>query len=195
MTACGPESLFEALNRGDDAAVENAFLAFEPYLRLIVRRRMPVRLRARFDSADVVQSAWADLLDGFRQGRWQFATANHLRQFLVRATQNRFLNSLRHATATREQALDHTAADELNAAGPSPSEEAVAGELWDRILLLCPPAHRELVQLRRDGLSLDEIAARTGLHEGSVRRILYELARRVVAPRGPRHAPAAAAED
>jgi RNA polymerase sigma-70 factor (ECF subfamily) len=31
--------------------------------------------------------------------------------------------------------------------------------------------------LRREGLPLAEIAARTGLHEGSVRRILRRLAR------------------
>jgi DNA-binding IclR family transcriptional regulator len=32
--------------------------------------------------------------------------------------------------------------------------------------------------LTRQGFSLGEIAARTGLHESSVRRILYELARK-----------------
>ena len=43
----------------------------------------------------------------------------------------------------------------------------------------CPPAHRELLRLKRQGLPVAEIAARTGLHEGSVRRILYDLARRL----------------
>jgi RNA polymerase sigma-70 factor (ECF subfamily) len=45
-------------------------------------------------------------------------------------------------------------------------------------LTLCPPAHRELLQLKRQGLSLAELAARTGLHASSIRRILYTLARR-----------------
>ena len=36
-----------------------------------------------------------------------------------------------------------------------------------------------------NGFRLGEIAARTGMHEGSVRRILYDLARRLaVARRG-----------
>jgi RNA polymerase sigma-70 factor (ECF subfamily) len=46
------------------------------------------------------------------------------------------------------------------------------------MLALCPPAHHELFRLKRLGLTLSEIASRTGLHPSSVRRILYELARR-----------------
>ena len=50
-------------------------------------------------------------------------------------------------------------------------------ELWQRLLALCPPEHQELMRLKRDGLSLDEIAVQTGLHRDSVRRILRTLAR------------------
>ena len=62
---------------------------------------------------------------------------------------------------------------------PRPSEVAQADELWDRILATCPPAHRELLRLKREGLAVAEIAERTGLHPSSVRRILYDLARRL----------------
>jgi RNA polymerase sigma-70 factor (ECF subfamily) len=44
---------------------------------------------------------------------------------------------------------------------------------------LCPPAHRQILELKRQGFPLEEIARRVGLHEGSVRRIIYELARRL----------------
>jgi RNA polymerase sigma-70 factor (ECF subfamily) len=43
--------------------------------------------------------------------------------------------------------------------------------------------------LKRQGLSLAEIAERTALHEGSVRRILYELARRLAAEKQRSSAP------
>ncbi|QJW98762.1 helix-turn-helix domain-containing protein [Frigoriglobus tundricola] len=36
-----------------------------------------------------------------------------------------------------------------------------------------------MLRLRRDGLPLAEVAARTGLHEGSVRRVLRRLFREV----------------
>jgi RNA polymerase sigma-70 factor (ECF subfamily) len=47
------------------------------------------------------------------------------------------------------------------------------------MLAQCPQGHRQILRLKRQGLPLAEIADRTGLHEGSVRRILYDLARRV----------------
>ena len=61
----------------------------------------------------------------------------------------------------------------------APSEVARGNELWDQLLALCPPAHHELLNLKRQGLPLAEIAARTGLHPSSVRRILYDLAKRL----------------
>jgi RNA polymerase sigma-70 factor (ECF subfamily) len=51
--------------------------------------------------------------------------------------------------------------------------------MWQQILELCPERHRGLLELKRQGLSLAEIATRTGLHQGSVRRILYDLAARM----------------
>jgi DNA-directed RNA polymerase specialized sigma24 family protein len=52
-----------------------------------------------------------------------------------------------------------------------------AEELWEQMLALCPPAHQNLLRLKRAGVPLAEIAARTGLHPGSVRRILRNLAK------------------
>ena len=46
----------------------------------------------------------------------------------------------------------------------------------------CSPAHREILVLKCQGLPNAEIARRIGMHEGSIRRILYELARRLAIP-------------
>jgi RNA polymerase sigma-70 factor (ECF subfamily) len=186
------EGLLRRLTSGDDAAASEAFLAYKPYLRMVVSRRLSGPARAKLDSEDVVQSVWADLLEGFRSGRWQFTDSNQLRAFLVTATRNRLLNRLRHhrRALQREQPLPDGGPDALPAAAqPRPSEEVQADDLWQRMLALCPPAHRELLRLKRQGLSLAELAARTGLHESSVRRILYDLARRLVVPQGGPAAP------
>ncbi len=50
---------------------------------MVVRRMLPAQLRSKFDSHDVVQSVWADLLHGFRESGWRFADAAHLKAFLV----------------------------------------------------------------------------------------------------------------
>jgi len=174
--------LLQQLSSGEAAAAEQAFRAYEPYLRKVVRRLLPERLRPKFDSADVVQSVWADLIRDFAESGRRFANAEHLRAFLVKATRHRFIDRVRrHQTAAdRERPLEEAEADHLpESREPRPSEVAQATELWERLLVLCPPEHRELLHLKRQGLATTEVAARTGLHEDSVRRILRDLARRL----------------
>lgn len=175
--------ILHRLASGDDTAAAAAFLEFEPLLRVIVRRQLDGRLRAKFDSLDVVQSVWADLLTGFRDGRWRFTDASQLRGFLVKATRNRFLNEVRHLRTT----LDHERPWAEDTPEPAdvnterPSEAVRVEDLWQTLLAECPPQHRELLRLKREGLSLAALATRTGLHESSVRRILYDLARKFAA--------------
>jgi RNA polymerase sigma-70 factor (ECF subfamily) len=188
MSATAPdtslEELLARLKRGDLAAAEQIFRTYEPYLRLLVRQQLSARLRAKFDSPDIVQSVWVDLLRGFRESGCRFASAKHLQAYLIRATRNRFIDRLRqHQKALDlEQPLEST--DDLDlprSAQPEPGAQLQADDLWARLVALCPPAHREVLLLKRQGCALTEIAARTGLHEGSVRRILYDLARRFAA--------------
>jgi RNA polymerase sigma factor (sigma-70 family) len=192
MTHQPLDSVVEKLCSGDPAAAERVFLAFEPYLRMVVRKKLSARLRAKFDSMDVVQSVWADVLRGFREAGWRFADEAHLRAFLVKLTRHRFIDRLRrHRTAVaRECPLGELArADEPLSLLPSPSELMQADELGQRMLGLSSPAHREIVRLRMLGVSVAEIARRTGLHVGSVHRILQDLACRVAVeckPRAPK---------
>ncbi len=181
------DTLLERLTSGDADAAEEVFLTFEPVLRVMVRRWLTPRLRAKFDSMDVVQSAWADVLKGFYAEGWRFNDRDHLRAYLARVTYNHFAKNCRqNSRAMRlEQPFNGgEAAGLLPSEQPRPSEIAQADELWELLIDLCPPAHRELLRLKRLGFRLDEIAARTGLHESSVRRILYDLARRLAAARG-----------
>jgi RNA polymerase sigma-70 factor (ECF subfamily) len=181
MTSESLEILLEKLSRGDTAATEKVLTAYEPYLRMVVRRYLPGRLRAKFDSIDVVQSVWVHILHGLRAERWQFMDRPRLLAFLVRLARRRLTSRLRHfhMALIHEQSVE-TSLDALPApAQPHPSEVVEAEELWHRMLSLCPPQHHDLLRLRRMGLPLVEVAARTGMHEGSVRRILRRLARQL----------------
>jgi RNA polymerase sigma factor (sigma-70 family) len=178
------DRLLERLNSGDAAVAEQVFREYEPYLRILVRRQLRPALRAKFDSMDVVQSVWADVLEGLSESGWRFSDRGHLQAFLARLARHRFLDRCRkHRIAlAREEPGAETVLAELIATGtPRPSEVAQQNELWDRMLALCPPAHHEMLRLKRQGLSAGEIASRTGLNEGSVRRILNDLERRYAA--------------
>jgi RNA polymerase sigma factor (sigma-70 family) len=186
MTVDPLDELIERLNKGDMWAAERAFVAYEPYLRMAVRRRLSGPLRTKLDSMDIVQSVWADVLAGLGDSGWRFANRSHFRAFLVKVACNRLIDRRRkhHRAIEKEQALTAMPPDELpRAHEPRPSEIAQGHELWRSMLEQCSPAHREILFLKRQGLLLTEIAARTGFHEGSIRRILYDLARRLAIPR------------
>lgn len=181
------EALLEKLNQGDSRAVEQILMTYEPYLRMVVRRCLPGRLRAKFDSLDVVQSVWVHVLHGLRASRWQFMDTPHLRAFLVRVARRRLTSRLRHYHTDLKCEQPGETDLELfpMSTQPSPSEVAQANELWEKMLALCPPEHHDLLRLRRIGMPLVEVASRTGLHEGSVRRILRRLARQLALSRAP----------
>jgi RNA polymerase sigma factor (sigma-70 family) len=181
------DQLLAGLNSNDPAVAEHVFRTYEPYLRMLVRRELRATLRRKFDSSDVMQSVWADLVEGMRDRKWRFTDPGHLQAFLIRLTRHRLIDLCRkHSQAVKheERLADHPSAQEIESSGPRPSELARRNELWDQILALCPAEHRELLRLKLLGRSHVEIATLTGLHPNSVRRILAGLAARVEAANG-----------
>jgi RNA polymerase sigma-70 factor (ECF subfamily) len=182
VTAEPLDVLLDQMRRGDLQAAEQVFLAYEPQLRLLVRRQLSRRLRAKFDSLDVVQSVWVHVLRDFHASGCHLADTDHLRHFLIRITRNCLIDRLRHyrtALESEEPLTEAGTASTAPSSQPRPSEIAQANELWETMLALCPPEHHELLRLKRQGLPLATIADRTGLHTDSVRRILRQLARRL----------------
>jgi len=177
MTPGSADDLLEQLGRGEVEALGELFEAYAPYLRAVVRRQLSDRLRPKFDSVDVVQSVWVQLIRRLGRDGWRVNDEGHLRALLVTIARRRLITRARQC----DRAGDRPAEDDWTAVADarqaSPSEAAQANDLWERMLGLLPPEHHPILALRREGVALAEIAARTGLHEGSVRRILRRLAR------------------
>ncbi|HEX3152049.1 MAG TPA: sigma-70 family RNA polymerase sigma factor [Gemmataceae bacterium] len=173
------DALIERLARGDIQAAGTLFDTYAPYLRALVRRQLSDQLRSKFDSTDVVQSVWVQVIRRLSQEGWSVEDEARLRALLATIARRRLLTRVRQLTP--DVAAERSPAAEAEAVDDSRNERASeivqAQELWDTMLELCPPEHHPVLMLRREGLPLTEIAARTGLHEGSVRRILRRLAR------------------
>ena len=179
--------LLERIRGGDSLAVEELVARYEPYLHAVIHRSLTDRVRSRFDSVDVLQSVWVHVLPGLRSGTWQFPDQAHLQAFLVKVAKRRLISRYRrHAFGVQREQTGPVDLETLPASQqPRPSEVVQADELWSRMLALCPPEHHELLRLRRQGLRLVEIAQRTAMHEGSVRRVLRQLARRLAVDHDP----------
>ncbi len=77
MSTASLDTLLEKLAKGESAAAERVFRDFEPFLRAMVRRRLTPPLRVKFDSMDVVQSVWTDILEAAR-GRAEIQGPSYL---------------------------------------------------------------------------------------------------------------------
>lgn len=176
------DQLVRQLSDGEMSAAESLYAEIAPYLRLVVRRNLPRRLRAKFDSVDVVQSVWADFIGGVQTGRWQFNSVAQVRAFLLKSTRNRLIDRVRQfrvATEHERSLAKGNSSDNWQCREPRPSQQAQASDLWQRLLAACPPEHHELLRMKGEGAPLAVIADRTGLHVDSIRRILRQLAREV----------------
>jgi RNA polymerase sigma-70 factor (ECF subfamily) len=184
MTPGSADDLLEQLGRGEVEALGELFEAYAPYLRAVVRRQLADRLRAKFDSVDVVQSVWVQLIRRLGRDGWKVNDEGHLRALLVTIARRRLISRARQCDRCHDRPAenDWAAVTDTDA---SPSAAAQANDLWAKMLDLLPPEHHPILTLRREGLQLAEIAERTGLHEGSVRRILRRLARELALRQQP----------
>lgn len=190
MSSRFPEISLDLLRAGDEQTMADLLHAYEPLVRLMVRRSLPNGMRTRLDSTDIIHSVWVRVLRSLRTAGWRFEEPDQFEAFLLKVIRNRMIDQVRQHQTSRnhEQPLSANALQALvPSPQPRPSQQAQAGDLWERLVALCPPTHRELLDLKRQGLSLAEIASHTGLHPSSVRRILYDLARKLALDAPERH--------
>jgi RNA polymerase sigma factor (sigma-70 family) len=178
IRATASHSLLARLSAGDADAIRQTILRYQDELCNEVRRRIQTYIRGKFDPEDIVHSVWAKLLPHLRACRWKFDDPKQLRAFLLRSACHHLHNRARRMHVERRCVADRGA--RVASPPPEEAEETLRmEELWHQILASCPPTHQDLLRLKREGWSLEQIAALKGLHKSSVRRVLYETLRRL----------------
>src|SRR5262249_24730828 len=129
---------------GDAAAVEVLLSSFEDEVRMMVRGRLPRALRSQFDSMDFVQAVWQSLFTSPHQQAVAFDKRGHFGGYLAGVARNKVYAEFRRRTRSkkydlaREERLyvrrgDHETSREVPAPGPTPSQEAQAGDRMDQL--------------------------------------------------------------
>ncbi len=145
--------------------------------------RLPRKLRTQFDSTDFVQAVWKSLLVESGQASLDFDDVEHFRGFLYGMVRNKVSEQQRRLTKTakydlaREERLyirrgDREVARDVVSPEPSPSQAVQASDRMAQLTAGKSPREVEILTLRRQGLTLLEIAERTGINERSVRRVI-----------------------
>ena len=175
--------LMERAKSGDEAAVREFLNRFEPEVRTMVRGRLPRSLRPKFDSMDFVQAVWQSFFTDLRKGTREFENSKHLRGFLAGVARNKVFAEHRRLTKTEKHALaqeerlytrrgTREAARDVVSPDPSPSQAVQARDRLAQLTAGCSPREVQVIVLRHQGLTFEEIAARTGVNERTVRRII-----------------------
>jgi RNA polymerase sigma-70 factor (ECF subfamily) len=180
----------ERAKSGDAAAIRDFLCRFEPQVRMMVRARLPRKLRTQFDSIDFVQAVWQSFFTALQRDPRDFSNADHLRGFLAGVVRYKVLEQHRRLTRTekynlaREQRLyihrgDQEVLRDVVSPDPSPSETAQAAECLEQLTAGRSLREVEILSLRRQGLTLLEIAERMGINERSVRRVIESVRSRM----------------
>lgn len=185
-------ALIENARLGDETAVAALLGRFEPEIRTMVRVRLPRILRNQLDSMDIVQAVWTSVFTGNPEDVARFADVGQFRGFLAGVARNKVFEEHRRRTRTRKYDLgreerlyvrkgEREVVRDVIAPDPTPSEEVQADDRLDQLTRGRTPEEVRVVELRREGLTFDEIAQRLGISERSVRRVIESIRERMEA--------------
>ncbi len=92
--------LMERARSGDPAAIHDFLARFDQEVLVMVRARLPRKLRPRFDSGDFVQAVWQSFFKDSDGPHREFANEAHLRGFLDGVVRNKVHAQHRRLTRT-----------------------------------------------------------------------------------------------
>jgi RNA polymerase sigma factor (sigma-70 family) len=182
--------LMDELQSGSEEAAKELLRLYGDHIYRVVRQRLHRRMRARFDSADFVQIVWKSIFANI-EVLSNFRCPEQLIGFLVRISSNKVIDEVRRAlimqkaNVNRECSLNDSRAGtqpEVPARGDTPSEAAMAKEWWSRITENQPAHYIEILALRAEGATFQEIAREMNLNERTVRRVVRKIATELSLP-------------
>ncbi len=136
---------------------------------------------------DFVQAVWKSFLEAADEGTLRFDSPEHLEAFLAGMVENKIIREY-DRDRTREEAVSRRAEDwswrrqfASDPAGvtrePSPSQELVAQEVYEYLTTHLSVPEARVIDLRVQGLTFQQIAEQTGMHEHAARRIVLKAAK------------------
>jgi RNA polymerase sigma-70 factor, ECF subfamily len=151
---------------------------FSCRLLRLAHTRMPDRLRRRVDPEDIVQSVFLSFFRRHTDGQFDFQSANDVWRLLAAMTYRKLANSIKHHGRQQRDVGRETAADLTDAtarisnAEADPQHVAVMFETLEEILNQLPEERREILLLRLEEFSTEEIAAQLEISVRTVNRII-----------------------
>ena len=168
------------VSEGSEEAAWELVTQYGEEIRRAVRRVLNIKLRPKFDSLDFVQIVWKSFFR-VRDKSDQFQRPEHLAAYLIAVARNKVGMEVRRRLATekynirREQSLDEPGKEGVVSQDAAPIDVAIAHERWNQMLEGRPAHYRQIVHLRLQGYTCQDIGKATHVTERTVRRFLKKL--------------------
>lgn len=179
-------ALLERFKDGNEDAFPELVEKYGHHVIRAVRRKLNRAIRSKFDSQDFVQAVWATFFE-HRARLGEFPTSQELVAYLSQIARNKVADESRRRLCSqgknvnREVRLDGSCGEpQLTARTPSPSAVFIADEQWNHLIKGEPAHYRQVIELKREGLSYLQIADELGLSSKTVQRVLKRLNEKVV---------------
>jgi RNA polymerase sigma factor (sigma-70 family) len=180
----------DRLSDGDEEVIGEFWREYSGRLQGLAAQHLKIGLRQRVDPEDVVQSACRTFLRRLQAGDFELAGAENLWRLLCVITLAKVRAQARfHQRGKRsienEQRLDGNPEESRSPGfqaverGPSPDEAAAFADQLDNLLARLDEEERQVVQLKLEDRTNDEIAQAMQCSERTVRRILNRVRSRL----------------
>jgi RNA polymerase sigma-70 factor (ECF subfamily) len=184
------QALIDLWRQGDQDAARQIVERYLDRLLHLARGRISQRLAGRVDAEDIVQSVFRTFFVRLKDGRFVFADQDDLSKLLMRITLHKTLRQVAfHKAAKRDPHMEtergeHHREQLLSLLDREPTPEATVAFLdhLEHFLSQLEPLERQILELRIQGYSNDEIVQRLDLrYDRKIRRALERV--RAVAER------------
>jgi RNA polymerase sigma-70 factor (ECF subfamily) len=174
------------IRAGDEQAAAELIRQYEPLIRREIRMNLhDHQLNRAFDSMDVCQSVLFSFFLRTAAGEYDLERPEQLVGLLVTMTRNKLASAVRREHRARRDArrVSEAAGEGLDRLADSvdgPAEALATKELLERFRQALSEEEREMVDLRREGLTWADVAVRLGGTAQSRRMQLTRAVERVV---------------
>jgi RNA polymerase sigma-70 factor (ECF subfamily) len=178
------QDLLQRIQNDDQGAVEEFVRTYEPYVRKVVRARLNVaRLRRFAGESDFCQLVLGTFVLRAAMGQYVIADSEEMKALLGRITRNKIADVARRAEARKPHvplSAPESQGLEPRSPEPGPGTQLAWNELLQKARDMLTPEEREVSELRTQGLSWEEVAARLNATPDAVRKRLDRAMARVI---------------
>jgi RNA polymerase sigma-70 factor (ECF subfamily) len=181
--AQGLQYLLDLWRAGNQDAARQIVEHYVDRLVALARLRISQRLASRVDPEDVVQSVFRTFFGRIKAGQFVIEDQDDLTKLLVSITVHKTLRQVEfHQAAKRatsqeavQGSMSHERMQQLLDREPTPEEANSFLDELEHFLNTLTPFQREVLELRMEGYSNEEIAEKLGTYDRKVRRIMERI--------------------